>query len=406
MTVHHFDKQLYQEIVGNAQRAAGVPWVQATQYLPESGDVVQIAWSEFGSSRMRRAARVLERLVGGQAVAHVVSHVDQNPWLTQLYRDGQWIDTTLRNVARQVVPWTAVRLAEMVGLRHTLGIPLRVEGRVAGALVFHSPHPLTERQRATGFAFTRQVELTVENILLSGRLASHVKQLEALQDRLIADEDRVKAEVAAELHGRVQTRLLITWRRLMRVIESLPPGNTVRSALEAIGDELDTVREVDVRGVSHRLVPPILAAGLYPALRFLATLYQPEMSVEVTTEPALDDRSHSLVLTDEMRLALYRVAEEALANAYHHGQAKTARINIVLHPERLTVMMRDDGRGFEVDRVEENLGMASMRARVRHLGGQLRVQSQPGQGTEVRVTLDLTPSVAQEMAALLGPDYA
>ncbi len=393
------DPEFYQEIVENARRAVGVPWVQLTAFDSTSGVVRQLAISGFSSPRIRQAERTFFRLTGGRRIRNVTPSVHDNHWLRTLYQEGQAIETSLSEVSRGVVPDVAARLGELVGLRRTLGIPLVVHGLVMGALNFHSPQPFTARQRTIAAAFCRQVELTMENRELTRRLETNLRTLTRLQRRIISAEDEVKGELAAELHGRVQTRLLLAWRRLQHLAQ-IVNEETVREVISDVAQQLDEIREVDVRGLSHRLVPPILSTGLFSALAFLATLYEPVMEVTVVTHPNIDKAAniHLPVLPNDVRLAFYRVAEEALANAYRHGQAHHAELTLTMDPSRLCLRVRDDGQGFDLEAIEESLGFTVMRARMESLMGRLIIDSAVGRGTII--TAELVPDDALKTAVV------
>ncbi len=378
--------ELYREIVENARLAVGVHWVQLTQYVPDTGDVRQLAISGFHLPRMRRAARAFSRLMGGMQLLDVTANVSENAFVHGLYAEGLEIEGRERDVTGQRVPRVVVNLAESVGMRWMMGFPLKAGGQVRGSLNFHSAKPLTSRQRIVARAMTRQVELLFENAELSQDLAQSVQDLRAAQTQLMLEEDRIKSELAMELHGRVQTRLLILWRRLNRVIASMDPDDPQRGPLEAIAENLDQIRDVDVRGVSHRLAPPILAAGLYPSLLFLGSLYYPEMDVTVTTDPILDPREYP-DLPPEVRFPLYRIVEEALANVYHHGHAKHAGVHWAFSADHLTLTVRDDGAGMSAEAAGEGLGLVGMRTRAQYLGGTFAIQPMREGGCEVSVSL-------------------
>jgi signal transduction histidine kinase len=91
----------------------------------------------------------------------------------------------------------------------------------------------------------------------------------------------------------------------------------------------------------------------------------------------------------EQRRQLLLIFKEALHNVVRHAACTAASLRISAADGRLRAELRDDGRGFVVDPAAdgEGHGLASMRARAARLGGDLRIQSEPGQGT--RLTLDL-----------------
>src|SRR5213080_107500 len=93
---------------------------------------------------------------------------------------------------------------------------------------------------------------------------------------------------------------------------------------------------------------------------------------------------------------LFRIVQEALTNVHKHARAKMAEVTMNLQPSRVSVVVKDDGQGFDVARTEanllknKNLGLLSMRERAKLEKGTLEIRSQPGRGTEVKVEIPLS----------------
>ncbi len=94
-----------------------------------------------------------------------------------------------------------------------------------------------------------------------------------------------------------------------------------------------------------------------------------------------------------VKVALYRILQEALSNAYRHGQATHVLIRVHSHEGHLVLHIEDDGRGFDMEALMNNadmgrhLGLRGMYERVRALDGNIQVTSTPGMGTTIRVEL-------------------
>jgi len=155
-----------------------------------------------------------------------------------------------------------------------------------------------------------------------------------------------------------------------------------------LGDCLHLVDEAigNVRQMSQLLRPTILDDfGLEAGLRWLADGFQARtgMAVEV-------DSTYSGRLPDETETHLFRIAQEALTNIARHASAKHVKINLESRPGAISLRIADDGRGLgALPPVGFGMGMIGMRARARSAGGDVTVQSKPGQGVliEVRVPL-------------------
>lgn len=102
-------------------------------------------------------------------------------------------------------------------------------------------------------------------------------------------------------------------------------------------------------------------------------------------------------LPDQVATALLRTARGALANVTEHAAARRATLTLTFHAESVSVDIRDDGRGFDPaalsSRPGRGRGLAGIRARAVALGGELVVESAPGEGTALAVSLPLGPSV-------------
>jgi len=148
----------------------------------------------------------------------------------------------------------------------------------------------------------------------------------------------------------------------------------------------------DVRRYSHELRPVVLEhQGLVAALEQMADDYNTleQLPVEVNiegTEP---------YLTENVRLSLFRVAQEAISNPRKHAQASRSVINLSFQKNRLSMSVSDDGNGFDIAeaarraRGKGSLGLLSMKERARLIGANLKIDSKPGQGTVIQVDLPL-----------------
>jgi signal transduction histidine kinase len=138
----------------------------------------------------------------------------------------------------------------------------------------------------------------------------------------------------------------------------------------------------DVHRLSYRLHPSVLDdLGLVEALKAECERVARSESVHVEVETdKLPPR-----LPPEVALCIYRIAQEALRNIGRHAKANTVQVSLALKESGLRLVVRDDGSGFNpsLQTRRPSLGHASMRERIRLLGGKLDIQSTPGRGTTV-----------------------
>jgi signal transduction histidine kinase len=97
-------------------------------------------------------------------------------------------------------------------------------------------------------------------------------------------------------------------------------------------------------------------------------------------------------LSSEARHGIYLVAKEALNNVMKHAHAKEVRLRVRQMGKQMEIEITDNGRGFEPDKTQsgrKGSGLQNMRARMEGLGGQFRVESTPGNGTRLTLTIQL-----------------
>jgi len=139
-----------------------------------------------------------------------------------------------------------------------------------------------------------------------------------------------------------------------------------------------------VHDLSHRLHPARLRLiGLVAALQGLQReLPQSDIVVTVTHDNVPPG------LPPELTLCLFRVAQEALQNAFKYSKARKLTVHLGGGPAQITLTIADDGVGFDVDAAwGKGLGLVSMSERLDAIGGRLEIRSRPGAGTLIAVNV-------------------
>ena len=233
---------------------------------------------------------------------------------------------------------------------------------------------------------------------LNASLASlHQERMDMLRRQLAqvtATQEEERQRIARELHDGVGPALASLNLRLRTTVKLLErDGHPAAEEIEELA-ELVQVSIQDIRRLIHDLRPAALDDfGLVPALREYVARYQEEQDLEVTLAlPRIDERLPAPVET-----TLFRVVQEALANVARHAQAQWVEISLTRDPEGVTLCIADDGRGFDpqVPRTGAHLGLWSMHERVEQLGGRFGVDSAPGRGAELTITLPLESAPLQ-----------
>jgi signal transduction histidine kinase len=201
-----------------------------------------------------------------------------------------------------------------------------------------------------------------------------------VQRAAAAEEERRRW--ARELHDETLQGLAAIRIQLAAARRS-PGGAAVAGPLTAAIEQLEG--EIHgLRALIAELRPAALdELGIGPAIEALA-VRTPELGGPAV-ELALDLRSERL--DPEVETAAYRIVQEALTNATKHSGARHARVEVADGGAALTVVVRDDGRGFEHGEQPAGFGLVGMRERADLLGGHLELDAEPGVGTVVRAVL-------------------
>jgi signal transduction histidine kinase len=248
-------------------------------------------------------------------------------------------------------------------------------------------------------AVTREAEAThKESQRLLVELQAAHQQLQAYAAQ--AEELAVSAErnrLARDLHDSVTQSLysLTLFTQAARELVEARDLERVKHNLARIADTAGQALK-EMRLLVYELRPLALKdTGLVGALQHRLDMVEGRAGVQARL---LVEAEGDVELPAPVEEELYRIAQEALNNSLKHAQATsvTVRIGIAVAVDdgrRLELEVSDDGRGFDLDAVKDKsgLGLTSFRERVHGLGGVLSLFSAPGQGTRVKVELEMKP---------------
>ena len=212
-----------------------------------------------------------------------------------------------------------------------------------------------------------------------------LRRLEAERRRAgsaaLAAQEEERARVARDLHDEVNQSLTGLLLRLEAAREAAPPelegelAETKALANQAMRELLSLARQLRPTALDDLGLAAAVAGQV-------EQLGRGEVEAEFKAEGDLSD------LGDDAQLVVYRVAQEALSNAGRHSGADRVAVTLRRRDDGgVALEVADDGRGFAFDESEGGLGIAGMRERALLIGGELMIESRPGRGTTVRLTV-------------------
>jgi signal transduction histidine kinase len=247
--------------------------------------------------------------------------------------------------------------------------------------------------RAASDALIRLQAAAAERATRERDLRLAYEHLGQLHQRLDATKEEERRALSRELHdelGQTLTALKLRLQLDQRAGER-PRGNEL-----AAPDPVALVDELiaRVRRISVDLRPPLLdEVGLISALRVYLEAQAAVSGLAIDLETAGAPTEGFGRLPPDLEIACFRVVQESITNALRHAGARHLAVRITRVDRRVSLTIRDDGRGFDPGALEAaaasgHLGVVGMRERVRARGGDFKLISRPGAGTAIEVALD------------------
>ena len=212
--------------------------------------------------------------------------------------------------------------------------------------------------------------------------------LEDLSGQLIRAREDECARIARELHDDLNQRMALISIELEQLGQNPPATNgNLRGQLRGILRQAADVSR-DIHRISYDLHPSKLThLGLVAAVTGLCddAMSSHQLKIEFLHEGVPSD------LPRDVSLCLYRIVQECLNNVIKHSGAEDAKVELRRTENEVRLSLSDSGIGFDVEsaRSKGGLGLISMRERLRLVGGDVAIHSQPSQGTQINVSVPL-----------------
>jgi two-component system NarL family sensor kinase len=299
-----------------------------------------------------------------------------NCYCLDTYREGDLGGAANVNVV------TCSRLSGLVdgtdGLRYHACIPLYAHEKKLGVLNVASAdwRELSPDDLRLLYTIGDLLSIAIERSRLFARSA---------QMSIIEERNRL----AREIHDTLAQGLTAVSLHLESADALLEAGADPERVRKAVRQALSLTRanlEEARRSVLDLRAAPLEGRTLMKALEALAQEWSARGQTRVRFQASGDDRP----LPVRIEAGLYRIAQEALTNIAHHARAKEARLRLEISQTQICLRIGDKGQGFEPSQVPEGrYGLIGMNERARLLGGTFCLDSAPGKGTCLEVTIPL-----------------
>ncbi len=302
---------------------------------------------------------------------------------------AEWISNSLNLTRTLIVPnYSRYHFSNPGASPDTLGpynavlaMPLQVGGEICGglALFFVGERSLSKEDLQLIRTFADQASLAIAN----ARLRDRVEQAAVESER---------NRLARDLHDSAKQQAFAAMAQLAAAQGLLEVD--IESAREHLGEGEELVYQVlqELSFLIHEMRPPVLQeVGLAVALRNYILDWAHKNDVE-TNIHIQNERA----LQPDVEYALFRVAQEALANIARHSKSSAADVELLYESDIVSLVVTDCGCGFDLAEYHPGMGLRSMRERVTMLNGRFHIDSQTDQGTCVRIIIPVKKSIQVE----------
>jgi signal transduction histidine kinase len=274
-------------------------------------------------------------------------------------------------------------------------LPLKSKDRVQGVLYLASSKPNHFSGSGEGLlaAISHQIGIAVENARLYGEIQQREDTRRQLLAKVISAQEEERKRIARELHDESTQALTALIMSTQAAQDALPQGLD-REKERLARAKAQAVRVlVEMRQMILDLRPTALDdLGLIPAIRWYAETHLQPLGIHFSIKAVGAKRR----LPPQIETSLFRISQEAINNVAKHSRAKKTTIQLEVRGEEARCSVEDDGVGFDVEAClarrdpDQGLGLLGVRERVSLLGGSLTIESGPGKGTKLQVTIPLT----------------
>lgn len=294
------------------------------------------------------------------------------------------------------------------GVKNALCVPIMdAREEVLGFVELHNKQggrePFTWSDANFLTSLTNSSAIAIYNARLLDELKMQRAQMQALAAQHLTLLEEERRRIARELHDEAGQALIGIKFGLQVLARKIPP------AMPALREEVDRLRQqvneatTRLKEIAQTLRPPILdALGLEVALNRCVTDFEARSDIVFHFETVNLTRR----LPQAVETVCYRLVQEALTNVMRHAQARQVWITLAADPQEVSLLVIDDGRGFDVkEQPHAGLGLLGMRERVIMVNGTFHVESAPGTGTTLKAVIPLPAEpveVAQPAATLEG----
>ena len=275
------------------------------------------------------------------------------------------------------------------GIYSYVNIPMICQGNLVGSFNLGSEKPgsFTDEEIGIAKGVADSLAVALKNSQLMANLLKQQQDLQRLSMHITKTQEAERKRISQELHDEIGQELTAMAINLSVIKRDITPTITpdVELKLTETQDLAEKISD-QIHDLSLFLRPSLIDdLGLIPALRWFIGRVSKRCDIEVTFNHSGIDRN----LPEDVKIAIYRIVQEALNNVTKHAETRNVKIQLKFSPDKVYACIEDNGKGF--DRMEVmaddgthfGIGLLGMQERISSLNGQLHIESLVGEGTRI-----------------------
>lgn len=274
--------------------------------------------------------------------------------------------------------------------RSLWGVPLTIAGNVTGVLqlVFAQEYHCLPREMKLLEAIAERCAHAIDKAQLHEELHQREEKIRELGEHMLTVEEEERRRISRELHDEVGQSMLVIRLYLEMLQGDLPAEARHLNAKLEETRRLTEQTIQEMRRLISSLSPNVLEQlGLPASVRQFVSNFSRTFSGKVRVRMTQLEK-----IPRSSEIMLYRLVQECFSNVVKHSSAQNVSLQLSRRNGIVQLKMKDDGVGFEVNTASQktdSFGLAGMRERVALLGGEIKIQSSPGKGTEIDISIPI-----------------
>lgn len=224
-------------------------------------------------------------------------------------------------------------------------------------------------------------DITWQKDLEKMMVEEEVRKKREIIKAIMEAQEKERKEISSELHDNVN-QILTTCKLLLEIARNNPADARF---IDGCYQNIQMVIE-EIRNISHNLTPYTLKdLGLAAALHDMVQKINQsdKLSIRLLSFQNLEEEH----ISPDIKLAVFRIIQEKINNVLKHSQATELSINLTVYEGRISLVLTDNGRGFDEKVVKKGMGLNNIQNRVEYYKGSFELKTAPGEGCELRIEL-------------------